>query len=124
MTTLAVVDDNADTRLLMRVLLGDRYEVREYASGFEALAAFAAEAPDAVLLDVSLPGIGGVEVLARMRADARLARVPVVALTAHARDGDRAALLAAGFDDYVAKPVVDESVLLRAVARCVARGGG
>ena len=121
MTTLAVVEDNADNRLLVQALLGDLYDVREYASGIEALAAFAREAPDVVLLDISLPGMGGVEVLARMRADARLAGVPVIALTAHAMDGDRASFLRAGFDDYVAKPIVDEQVLLRAVARCVAR---
>ena len=121
MTTLAVVEDNADNRLLVRALLGHLYEVREYASGHEALAAFATEVPDVVLLDISLPGIGGVEVLGRMRADPRLAELPVVALTAHAMDGDRANFLRAGFDDYVAKPIVDEGVLLRAIARSLER---
>jgi CheY-like chemotaxis protein len=124
MTVVAVVDDNADIRLLLRVLLGGTYAVREYASGVEALAAFVEEPPDVVLLDISLPLLSGVEVLRRMRADARLAAVPAVALTAHARDGDRAAFLEAGFDEYVAKPIVDETVLLRAVARCVERRAG
>ena len=121
MTILAVVEDNADNRLLVRALLGHLYEVREYASGHEALAAFATEVPDVVLLDISLPGIGGVEVLGRMRADPRLAELPVVALTAHAMDGDRANFLRAGFDEYVSKPIVDESVLLRAIARSLER---
>lgn len=121
MTVLAVVEDNADNRLLVRALLGHLYEVREYASGHEALAAFATEVPDVVLLDISLPGIGGVEVLGRMRADPRLAELPVVALTAHAMDGDRANFLRAGFDEYVSKPIVDEGVLLRAVARSLER---
>ena len=121
MTTLAVVEDNADNRLLVQALLGHLYDVREYASGHEALAGFATEVPDVVLLDISLPGIGGVEVLARMRADPRLARVPVIALTAHAMSGDRAAFLQAGFDEYVAKPIVDEGVLLRAIERCLTR---
>jgi CheY-like chemotaxis protein len=121
MTILAVVEDNADNRLLVRALLGHLYELREYASGHEALAAFESEVPDVVLLDISLPGIGGVEVLTRMRADPRLAQLPVVALTAHAMDGDRANFLRAGFDDYVAKPIVDESVLLRAIARGLER---
>ena len=121
MTTLAVVEDNADNRLLVRALLGHLYEVREYTTGYEALAAFASDVPDVVLLDISLPGIGGVEVLTRMRADARLAHLPVVALTAHAMDGDRTAFLKAGFDEYVAKPIVDERVLLRAIERCLAR---
>ena len=121
MSTIAVVEDNADNRLLVRALLGHLYEIREYASGPEALSGFASEVPDVVLLDISLPGIGGVEVLARMRADPRLARVPVIALTAHAMSGDRASFLQEGFDDYVAKPIVDEGVLLRAVARCLTR---
>jgi CheY-like chemotaxis protein len=121
MTILAVVEDNADNRLLVRALLGHLYELREYASGHEALAAFESEVPDVVLLDISLPGIGGVEVLTRMRADPRLAQLPVVALTAHAMDGDRANFLRAGFDEYVAKPIVDESVLLRAIARGLER---
>jgi CheY-like chemotaxis protein len=56
-----------------------------------------------------------------MRADPRLAELPVVALTAHAMDGDRANFLRAGFDEYVAKPIVDESVLLRAIARGLER---
>jgi two-component system, cell cycle response regulator DivK len=121
MTILAVVEDNADNRLLVRALLGHLYEVREYVSGHEALAAFASEVPDVVLLDISLPGIGGVEVLGRMRADPRLAELPVVALTAHAMDGDRANFLRAGFDEYVSKPIVDEGVLLRAIARSLER---
>ena len=121
MTILAVVEDNADNRLLVRALLGHLYEVREYATGHEALAAFAADVPDVVLLDISLPGIGGVEVLGRMRADPRLAELPVVALTAHAMDGDRANFLRAGFDEYVLKPIVDEGVLLRAIARSLER---
>jgi CheY-like chemotaxis protein len=122
-TTIAVVEDNADNRLLLRALLGHLYALREYESGLEALAGFALDAPDVVLLDISLPGISGVEVLARMRADARLARVRVVALTAHAMNGDRAAFLEAGFDEYVAKPIVDEGLLLRAIERCLARPG-
>ena len=120
MYSVAVVEDNADNRLLLRVLLGDRHDVREYATGHEALAGIAADVPDLVLLDISLPGTSGEAVLARLRADARLAHLPVIALTAHAMDGDRARFLASGFDDYVAKPIVDEGVLLRAVARCLA----
>ena len=76
-----------------------------------------------MLLDISLPEMSGVEVLRRIRADPRLARLPVIALTAHAMAGDRESYLAAGFDDYVSKPIVDESVLRRAVERWLARDG-
>ncbi len=124
MPTVAVVEDNADNRLLVAAILEERYAVREYASGAEALAAFAAEPPDLVLLDISLPGMDGTAVLARLRADARLRRVPVVAFTAYARDGDRARYLAAGFDGYVSKPIVDETHLLRTLADCLARARG
>ena len=122
---VAVVEDNADNRLLLRAILGDLYAVVEYESGADALAAFAVgDAPDLVLMDISLPGMSGVEVLERMRAERRLSRVPVVALTAHAMTGDRESYLAAGFDDYVSKPIVDERVLLGAIERCLTLGGG
>lgn len=125
MKVLAVVEDNADNRLLVRALLGHLYHVREYVNGSEALAAFArGEVPDIVLMDISLPGISGLDVLLRMRGDERLAELPVVALTAHAMDGDRAALLEAGFDEYVSKPIFDETVLLRAIERALRRVGG
>ena len=123
MTSLAIVEDNADNRLLVRAILGDLYDVWEFVSGDEALAAVARRVPDLVLLDISLPGLGGLEVLARLRADARLARLPVVALTAHAMDGDRQRYLAAGFDGYVAKPILDETILLGAIERALAGNG-
>ena len=66
-------------------------------------------------MDVQLPGIDGVEALRRVRADARTARIPVVALTAQAMDGDRERFLAAGFDGYLSKPV-DIIELLATVA--------
>lgn len=119
--TIAVVEDNADNRLLLRAILGDLYTVAEYESGADALVAFGRGAPDLVLMDISLPGMSGVEVLGRIRADRRLRRLPVIALTAHAMAGDREAYLEAGFDDYVAKPIVDERVLVGAIERCLAR---
>lgn len=118
---IAVVEDNPDNRLLVRAILEEAYEVEEYENGPDALAGLAAGRPDLLLLDISLPGMDGVEVLRRVRADARLAGLPVVALTAHAMAGDRAKFLAAGFDEYVTKPIVDEAVLLDAIATWLAR---
>jgi two-component system, cell cycle response regulator DivK len=118
-TLVAVVDDNADSRLLVDAILGGAYEVRGYASGPEALAAFAERAPGVVLLDISVPGMSGPELLARLRADPRLRHVPAIALTAHATAGARERYLAAGFDGYVAKPIVDETQLIRAVERAL-----
>ena len=119
MPVVALVEDNPDNRLLVEVILGEQYEIRSYGDGASALAAFAVDPPDLALLDISLPGLDGPAVLARMRGDPRLASIPAVALTAHALDGDRRRLLDAGFDEYVTKPIVDETVLLRAIARCL-----
>ncbi|HEX5970475.1 MAG TPA: response regulator [Gemmatimonadaceae bacterium] len=117
MTTIAVVEDNADNRLLLRALLGDEYDLVEYENGIEALAGLRASRPDLVLLDISLPGMDGNEILDRIRADSGLCSLPVIALTAHAMSGDREKYLAAGFDDYVTKPIVDEGILMKAIGR-------
>jgi len=115
--TIAVVEDNRDNRLLLRAFLGDRYQIAEYENGPTALEAFLDRVPDLVLLDISLPGMDGLAVLARIRADERLKALPVIALTAHAMTGDRERFLRAGFDAYVAKPIVDETVLNAAIER-------
>ena len=118
---VAVIEDNADNRLLLDAMLGDRFELDEYATGGEALAAMPTRLPDLVLLDVSLPGMDGLEVLARMRDDAALCDVPVIVVTAHAMAGDRERYLAAGFDGYVPKPIVDERVLIDTIEALLSR---
>jgi CheY-like chemotaxis protein len=120
MTTIAVVEDNADNRLLLQAILDGQYELVEYENGVDALAGLAASLPDLVLLDISLPGMDGNEILARIRADESLRRLPVIALTAHAMSGDREKYLAAGFNDYITKPIVDETILLSAIERWLA----
>ena len=122
MNTVAVVEDNADNRLLLQAILDGLYDVVEYENGVDALAGLAARLPDIVLLDISLPGMDGNEILARIRADGRLRRLPVIALTAHAMAGDREKYLAAGFNDYITKPIVDETLLLRAMEKWIAAG--
>lgn len=117
MKRIAVVEDNPDNRLLVRVILESLYEVTEYETGHAALEGFASQKPDLVLLDISLPEMDGGEVLSRIRADAGLKDLPVIALTAHAMAGDREKYLAAGFNDYVTKPIVDETILLGAIQK-------
>jgi two-component system cell cycle response regulator DivK len=114
---IAVVEDNADNRLLLDAMLSGRYELTEYENGPDALAGIDASVPDLVLLDISLPGMDGIEVFSRLRAEPATATLPVIALTAHAMGGDRELFLAMGFDGYVSKPIVDEGVLIDAIER-------
>jgi CheY-like chemotaxis protein len=112
-----VVEDNADNRLLVQALLADRYDVVEFADGPSALAALRAAPPGLILLDFSLPEMDGGEVLRRLRGEPALAGVPVVVLTAHAMAGDRERFLGMGFDGYLTKPIVDETLLYAAIDR-------
>jgi len=118
MKSIALIEDNQDNRLLVRAILSEFYEIVEYETGFEAIEGLKSKSPDLILLDISLPGMDGVDVLNRLRSDERLRHVPIIALTAHAMAGDRTRYLAAGFNDYVAKPIVDEGVLLHSIERC------
>ena len=122
MKKVAVVEDNADNRLLLQAILDGLYDVVEYENGVDALAGLSAALPDLVLLDISLPGMDGNEILARIRDDEQLRRLPVIALTAHAMAGDREKYLTAGFNDYITKPIVDETLLLRAMEKWIAAG--
>jgi two-component system sensor histidine kinase/response regulator len=111
MMRIALVEDNADNRMLVQAILDGLYEIDEYESGPQALEGIRRQRPALVLLDISLPGMDGVAVLQEIRHDPDLATLPVVALTAHAMAGDRQKYLDAGFDDYVAKPIVDDTLL-------------
>lgn len=121
MPKIAVVEDNPDNRLLVSAILEDLYSVVEYENGPLALAGIPLDPPDLILLDISLPEMDGVEVLGHIRADDRIRGLPVIALTAHAALSDRDKFIAAGFDDYVTKPIVDEAILLGAIAKLLDR---
>src|SRR6516225_6716594 len=121
MSRVAVVDDNSDNRLIIRTILEDQYQIEEFATGTDAIQAFRQNRPDVVILDISLPEMDGTEILRLIRSDARLQDLPVIALTAHAMVGDREKYLAAGFDDYVAKPILDMTVLFSTIQRWVSR---
>ena len=114
---IALVEDNADNRLLVQTLLEDLYDVVEFETGHDAIDGLREADAALVLLDISLPAMDGTEVLAWIRQEEAIADRPVIALTAHAMAGDREKYLAAGFNDYVTKPIVDEDVLLGAIAR-------
>ena len=117
MHKIAVVDDNSDNRLIIRTILEDQYEILEFSSGLEAIEGFRQKKPDVVILDISLPEMDGTEILRRIRDDPQLHDLPVIALTAHAMVGDREKYLAAGFNDYVAKPILDMTILFSTIQR-------
>jgi CheY-like chemotaxis protein len=108
--------------LLLTAILGDRYQIVEYENGPDALEGLARALPDLVLLDISLPGMDGNEILAEIRRDGRMRHLPIIALTAHAMAGDRERFLDAGFNDYITKPIVDESLLVNAIERWLSGG--
>jgi len=121
MKKIALVEDNADNRLLIQVVLADLFDVVSYENGQEALQGFAQDRPDLVLLDISLPKMDGNEVLRRIRADDAIRGLPVIALTAHAMAGDREKYIESGFDEYVTKPILDENVLISTIERTLER---
>ena len=112
---ILVVEDNEKNMKLVRdVLEATGYNTLEASTGEDAVELALSNAPALVLMDVQLPGIDGIEALARLRGDVRTASIPVLALTAQAMSGDRERFLEVGFDGYLAKPIdVDE--LLQAV---------
>ena len=120
---ILVVEDNEKNMKLFRdVLLATGHRTLEATTGGQAVELATTHTPDLVLMDIQLPDIGGVEALGRLRADARTASLPVVALTAQAMEGDRERFLAAGFDGYLSKPV-NVADLIATVKRYCERAG-
>lgn len=117
MKQIALIEDNADNRLLVQAILGDTCHVTEYDSGEGGLEGVRRQGADLVILDISLPGMNGLEVVRHLRADPATASIPLIALTAHAMVGDRERFLAAGFDAYISKPIDDFDLLTTAIAR-------
>jgi len=109
---LLVVDDEASVREALALVLDlSGFEVATAADGREAIRRLAADSPDAVILDVLLPGLDGLEVCRRIRAAGD--RTPVLMLTARTEVSERVAGLEAGADDYLAKPFAREELIAR-----------
>lgn len=121
---ILLADDNKVNQRIGQALLERQgHEVHLVGNGQDALAALASEPPfDVVLMDVQMPGMDGLQATAALRRQEAPTgrRVPVIALTAHAMQGDRERCLAAGMDDYVTKPI-SGATLARAIAGVRAR---
>ena len=100
--TILICEDEAALRELVRASLDGGYRFAEASDGYVALQLAQELAPDAVILDLMLPGLGGLEVLAGLRADDRLRDTKVLIITAWSED--REDLIAAGADDFLPKP--------------------
>jgi two-component system response regulator MprA len=111
MRILVVDDDPAVRQALKRALRLEGYDVELAADGTEALEAAAGDHPDAIVLDLAMPGLDGIEVCRRLRAGGN--RVPVLMLTARDAVDDRVEGLDAGADDYVVKPFAVEELFAR-----------
>lgn len=115
--TILIVENEDSNRILMEKILGFAgYRCVAATNGQEALEVFDRERPDIVLTDISMPVMDGFEEIALIRARPEGARVPIVAVTAHAMRGDRESALREGCDEYLAKPYRPRD-LLDVVAR-------
>jgi two-component system cell cycle response regulator DivK len=105
MTKIVVIEDNPFNMKLAAFLLhGAGYEVLQAVDAEAGLALIRAEQPMLVLMDVQLPGMDGIKATRMLKADPALAHIKIIALTAHAMNGDGESMLQAGCDGYLAKP--------------------
>jgi two-component system alkaline phosphatase synthesis response regulator PhoP len=112
-----VIEDERDIRELVRVNLeAEGFAVLEAGNGELGLALVKRERPAAVILDLMLPGLGGLEVCRRIRSDEDTSRVPVVMLTARSAEADKVVGLEIGADDYVTKPFSPRELTARVKA--------
>ena len=121
---ILIVEDNEKNMKLFRdVLVAMGYRTLEATTGADAVDLASEQTPDLVLMDIQLPDLDGVQALQRLRAEARTASIPIVALTAQAMHGDRERFLEAGFDGYMSKPVNVHDLIEMVRQLCGGRSG-
>jgi CheY-like chemotaxis protein len=117
-----IVDDNpTNLKLVAYLVKANGYEVDTAADADAALAAIAANRPRVILMDLQLPGIDGLELTRRLKADPATRDITIIAVTAYAMKGDQEKAVEAGCDDYVTKPI-DTRALPELIAK-YAKGG-
>ncbi len=111
---ILVIEDQEDNRQILRDLLASAdFEVIEAEDGEAGLAAAAAHRPDLILMDIQLPGLDGYEATRRLKADATLHAIPVIAITAYELNEAEDKARAAGCDAYIAKPFSPRQLLAK-----------
>lgn len=114
---ILIVDDNPVNLKLARVLLtSEGYEVRTATDAEEALAALRTYRPRLILMDIQLPGMDGLELTRRLKADPAMKGILILGLTAYAMKGDEERAIAAGCDGYILKPI-DTRTLSSTIAK-------
>jgi CheY-like chemotaxis protein len=123
MAKILIIEDTENNRVLLTRRLKPRgYDIITAEDAEKGLPLVQAERPDLVLMDVGLPGMNGWEATRQLKSNAATRHVPVIALTAHAMDGDREKAIAAGCDDYEIKPI-DFNRLFEKMDRLLASPG-
>lgn len=119
MARILIADDKASSRELIRTVLESAgHSIIEAADGLQALDEIREQTPDLIILDIHMPGMDGIRVTQELQIDARLAAIPILALTASAMPEDRQRALAAGVTVYLTKPI-SLAGLRREVARLI-----
>ena len=114
---ILIVEDNEMNRdVLSRRLTRSGYEVLAACDGVQGVDMVVAERPDLVIMDLSLPELDGWDAARQLKARPDTASIPILALSAHAMDGDRERALAAGCDDYDTKPIEITRLLNKIIA--------
>ncbi|PYT04849.1 MAG: two-component system response regulator [Acidobacteria bacterium] len=125
MSTVLYIDDTENNRILVtRRLEKQGYRVVTAENAAEGLTRASAEAPDLILMDMGMPDLDGWSATQQLKADPKLRHIPVIALTAHAMQGDREKALEAGCDDYETKPFDFPRLFQKIQAHLAARSGG
>ena len=111
---ILVVEDQEDNRRIVRDLLTSvGYEIVEAVTGEEGVRMAETQAPDLILMDIQLPGIDGYEATRRIKANAALQQIPLIAVTSYALSGDDVKAFEAGCDAYVSKPFSPRALLAK-----------
>ena len=118
---ILVVEDNEDNRriLVYRLRKIGQFDIREATNGQEAVEAVRSDPPDLIFMDLKMPVMDGWEATRRIRTMPGGDAVRIIALTAQAMAGDEEKALAIGCDDYLAKPVVDPSLVKQKLERLI-----
>ncbi|HEY6173119.1 MAG TPA: response regulator [Kofleriaceae bacterium] len=118
---ILIVDDNAiNLKLVAYLMKANGYTVDTALDAESAIEAIRSNLPDVILMDIQLPGIDGLELTRRLKADPGTRDIVIVAVTAYAMKGDQAKALAAGCDDYITKPI-DTRTLPETIAKHLAK---